>query len=287
MKKKKERQENKLRFYGITVICLLILLGAICVCIGKRNNEYPSYITPRILDSIETEVEFDNILNSSYISIDENLNYHTPHLKKRVDLRYLPYVFLTLTDKYLPTYVSIDYQSLLFTLCGGTKNDSLFYLAKSCIDRMQENLKKIDSSESWFNTDDFNEDERDAWIKYHPNMKRIGGKMYDLDSLRISVIGYNDRNALSLLEKYYKEINHEKELAAYYKVMLCYEGNGDLAERYYNVLKPYLVKQPEFFNGIREVLLRASICDGNERAQELCDSLGISFCDYRLPLPER
>ena len=282
----RERQENKLRFYGITAIGLLIMLAVIYSCNGKHNNEYPNYIFPNPLDSVRTEAELDNILNGSYISIDENLSYRTPHLKKRVDLRYLPYVFLTLTDRYLPTYVSIDYQLLLATLCGYTKNDSLYYLGKSCIDKMLENLKKIDSSKSWYYPDDFDEDERCARGNYISNMKRICGKMYDLDSLRISVIGYNDRNALSLLERYYEEINLEKELAAYYKVMLCYEGNGDLAERYYNVLKPYLAKQPEFFNGIREVLLRAAICDHNVRAQELCDSLGFSLCDYRLPLPE-
>ena len=65
--------------------------------------------------------------------------------------------------------------------------------------------------------------------------------------------------------------------------MLGFEGNGDLAERYYTLLKPYLTEQPEFFNGIRKSLLRAALCDHNERAQQLCDSLGFSLCDYRLP----
>ena len=29
----------------------------------------------------------------------------------------------------------------------------------------------------------------------------------------------------------------------------------------------------------------AALCDHNERAQQLCDSLGFSLCDYRLPHP--
>lgn len=113
------------------------------------------------------------------------------------------------------------------------------------------------------------------------------GKSINIDSLRVRVVAHNDREALQELEKYYHDKGDDKGIAIYYKVLLSYEGNGDLAERYYNVLKPYLAKQPELFNGRREVLLRASICDGNVRAQELCDSLGISFCDYRLPLPEK
>ena len=85
------------------------------------------------------------------------------------------------------------------------------------------------------------------------------------------------------LETYYNNRNEAKELAIYYKVMLNYEGNGDLAERFYYVLRPYIDEEHQFMNGIRTVLLRAALCDHNARAQELCDSLGFSLCDYRLP----
>ena len=32
--------------------------------------------------------------------------------------------------------------------------------------------------------------------------------------------------------------------------------------------------------------VRGALCDHNARAQELCDSIGFSLCDCRLPLPE-
>ena len=84
----------------------------------------------------------------------------------------------------------------------------------------------------------------------------------------------------------YSEKDDDTGIAIYYKVMLGYEGNGDLAEKFYYTLRPYIDDEHRYFNGIRTVLLRAAICDHNARAQELCDSLGFSLCDYRLPLPE-
>lgn len=107
-----------------------------------------------------------------------------------------------------------------------------------------------------------------------------------IDTLRVLAVIHNSRWALERLEKYYHDKGDDKGLAIYYKVMLGYEGNGDLAERFYRVLEPHFKDTPEFRGAAREVLLRAAICDGNARAQELCDSLGFSLCDYRLPLPE-
>ena len=69
-------------------------------------------------------------------------------------------------------------------------------------------------------------------------------------------------------------------------MLLSYKGNGNLAERFFKVLEPYFDTKPEFKNAVREVLLRTAICDHNARAQELCDSLAISFCDYRLAVSE-
>lgn len=106
-----------------------------------------------------------------------------------------------------------------------------------------------------------------------------------LDSLRARVIAHNDRSALTKLEKYYHGKGDDKGMAIYYKLMLNYEGNGDLAERFYHVLEPYFDSIPEFRLVVHEVLLRAAYCDNDKRAQQLCDSLGFSLCDYRLPSP--
>ena len=54
--------------------------------------------------------------------------------------------------------------------------------------------------------------------------------------------------------------------------------SGNVVLRFY--------RTPYFRTAVREVLLRAALCDHNERAQELCDSLGFSICDYRLPVSE-
>ena len=98
----------------------------------------------------------------------------------------------------------------------------------------------------------------------------------------MKVIAHNDRKALGQLEKYYKEIGYDLGIAIYYKVLLCQDGNGDLAERLYRVLKPYFDKRPELENAAHDALIRAALCDHNERAQQLCDSLGYSLCDYKV-----
>lgn len=107
-----------------------------------------------------------------------------------------------------------------------------------------------------------------------------------IDTIRVKAIAHNDRDALARLEKYYHDNCNDKELAIYYKVLLSYEGNGDLAERFYRLLEPYFAETPELRIAVREVLLRAAYCDNDKRAQELCDSLGFSLCDYRLQIPE-
>lgn len=91
---------------------------------------------------------------------------------------------------------------------------------------------------------------------------------------------HNDRKALESLEAYYKQV-YPKGIAIYYKILLSYDGNGDLAEKFYRTLEPYFDETPQFRMAAREVLLRAALCDHNERAQELCDSLEFSLCDYK------
>lgn len=105
------------------------------------------------------------------------------------------------------------------------------------------------------------------------------------DALRISVIKHQDRNALSALRSYYRNIGDELGSAVYYKIMLSHEGNGDLAEEYYKLLKPYFLRRPELEDAAHITLLRAATCDNDKRAQELCDSLGYSICDYKIELP--
>ena len=121
---------------------------------------------------------------------------------------------------------------------------------------------------------------------YKQEKALIDGHTYGVDSLRVRVVAYNDRDALEKLEKYYRNKGDAKGIAIYYKVMLGYKGNGDLAERFCHVLEPYFEKTPEMRSVVRKVLLRAAVCDRNERAVELCDSLGFSICDYRLPVPD-
>ena len=116
------------------------------------------------------------------------------------------------------------------------------------------------------------------YIQFSPNA---------IDTLRIQAISYNNRDALDKLETYYKDKGDDTGIAIYYKVMLGYEGNGDLAEKFFKVLEPHFKETPGFRRAVREVLLRAALCDKNKRAQELCDSLGFSFCDYRLPIVDK
>lgn len=99
------------------------------------------------------------------------------------------------------------------------------------------------------------------------------------------MIAHNNRDALEKLEAYYKDKGNDTGIAIYYKVMLGYEGNGDLAEKFYKVLEPHFNDTPGFRKTVREVLIRAALCDKNIRAQELCDSLGFSLCDYRITCP--
>ena len=65
-----------------------------------------------------------------------------------------------------------------------------------------------------------------------------------IDTLRVLAVIHNSRWALERLEKYYHDKGDDKGLAIYYKVMLGYEGNDDLAERFYRVLEPHIKDTP-------------------------------------------
>ena len=277
--------DRQTRINMMSVICICALMsGLIPFCYGKGGV----YTIEKTIDSLETEIQLDNIINGLYISVDlNNRNFYRGLHENRDfsirDLRYLPYICLALNEKCFPYEIISTYRCMLGHMCNFSPNDSVYKLGKVYSIESKDRYYKItkpDSIRPWWDFDD----ERDPSFLRKPPIVQIDNVAYNLDSLRVSVIGYNDRSALTLLEKYYKDIDMGKELAVYYKVMLGFEGNGDLAERYYEVLKPYLAKQPEFYNSIRETLLRAALCDGNARAQELCDSLGFSLCDYRMPI---
>lgn len=275
---------------ALAIIGLFILVSIALFYYGKDNYYAPEYYSiSKTMDSLETEVQLESIIKGDYIvSYD---NYYRPFWGRDnmtwsyADLRYLPYCYVALLDeRYLPHYIASNYNFMVDLLCDSPV-DSVYNLGNSISTRLIDKYSKLCWPDSLSNTEMQDDRANINWTKPTPKVQ-IDGKIYDPDSLRIRVIGFNDRNALALLEKYYTTSGSMKELAVYYRIMSGFEGNGDLAERYYTVLKPYLAEQPEYFNSISDVLLRAAMCDHNERAQQLCDSLGISFCDYRLPVLE-
>lgn len=271
---------------------LLIAFGVLIIIQEHHNYDEEGFwmtVTPTPIDSIETEHQLDKILNDWFVDMTDKKEdkYRYPPMHKRNDLRYLPYLWIMFNTIPLPEYASYEYKWYFSALFLNSKLD----MALPKLERLfQAELPNIYSLEPEYGERlvigggllDEDEDEIDDW-ETHWEREYINNELYCIDSLRVRVVGYADRSALEKLEQYYKERNQEKELAIYYKVMLGHEGNGDLAESYLQVLKPYLKEQPEFIKGIRTVLLRAALCDHNTRAQELCDSLGFSLCDYRLP----
>ena len=264
------------------VIGLFIFVLIVLFYYGKGNYyAYGGYLISKTMDSLQTEIQLENIINGTYVG-DYNSFYREFWGRdyKYRDLRYLPYCYIALLDeRYLPRYIAYKDIFMVDLLCDNAV-DSVFYFGDTISVLSHEKYWKLCRPDSVIDINKI----RESWRNRSKTSvaTQIESKSCILDSLRIRVIGYNDRNALSLLEKYYSNSGTIKELAVYYKIMLGVEGNGDVAERYYKVLKPYLAEQPEFFNSIRDVLLRAAICDHNERARQLCDSLGISLCDYRL-----
>lgn len=274
---------NKLTYSlsGVITICVIALSLTLNSCSEKNDCGNEICLESEPLDYYRTELQLDNIINGGYIAVDYRGQYFYPELQKREDLRYLPYLYLVLSDRYMPLEVARRYYNMVVDMCSFSSDDSVYNIGKSLSERLKEMYSKISGQAS---KSRWNYPGRTYRFKQYATKVQIEDRTYNLDSLRVRVIGYNDRNALNLLEKYYSTSGQMKELAVYYKIMLGFEGNGDLAERYYTLLKPYLTEQPEFFNGIRKSLLRAAICDQNERAQQLCDSLGISLCYYRHPM---
>lgn len=240
---------------------------------GWREVSY--IMEPDMYDSINSRKKLEEFLWSK--KIDEYKSNISVELETRTDLEYLPYYLLLCNDSY--TKLPVGKSAYIFvSLCTEAIDDkNLFDLGKKVID----NLNKKVGEKYWpiEYPDGFSEGGMETdreYMSFEPTA---------IDTLRVKTIAHNDREALAKLEKYYHDKGDDKGIAIYYKVLLGYEGNGDLAERFYRVLEPYFGKTPELRFAVREALLRAALCDHNKRAQELCDSLGFSLCDYRLPLP--
>lgn len=227
------------------------------------------------LDSIETAAALDKLLVSGMILTDKMDNTF-PSLYDPQDLSLLPYYIISIKS---PIYTSaqVQYAWDLLDVCASRYNNA--------------DLLEFGKALTY---EYFNNNGDDPMI-----LKEILGKKYSektsnsenrchnpyIDSLRIRTIVNDDREALHKLEQYYNQLDKSKEIAAYYRVLLSREGNGDLAEKYVQLMKQYFSGN-KFRSAVRDVLLRAALCDKNKRAQELCDSLGISLCDYRLPSSE-
>lgn len=197
------------------------------------------------------------------------------------DLSLLPYLLDMYSNNQILPHGSYEYLQYFSDLCSTKIDDhNLFVLCKQIVEKIKATVPSQYGRYYPFYPESFKK-----VPDYKDRKELIDGTLISIDSLRTRVIAHNDRDALAKLEKYYKNKGNDKGIAIYYKIMLGYEGNGDLAERFYRVLAPHFDKNPEYRTVVREVLLRAAICDHNERAQELCDSLGFSLCDYRLPTP--
>lgn len=235
-----------------------------------------------LLDSLQTAKEMSNVLAYGFILYQPKLSDIMPSIAGLDDLSLLPYLLDMYSNKQVLPHGNYEYMQFFIEFCTRRINDpKLFALGK----RIVEHVDKITNhhyGRAFSNyLDSFNQD------SYYINRREmIDGAFVSVDSLRVMALVHNDREALNKLEKYYRGKGDDKGLAIYYKLMLGYEGNGDLAERFYRVLEPYFGESPELRAPVREILLRAAICDKNPRAQQLCDSLGFSLCDYRLPAPD-
>lgn len=265
----------KVQILFFTSIILMMLYSC-----SRERDEFLT-VTPIPMSKDATEYFLDNIISGWYIDpyLSPENSERFPSLKERSDLRYLPYYYDMFNENRMP-YKIASKNSFFFDglpFYSQYADSALFNAITSCIQRYyrqsSHNKKLFEPTEEY--------ELRNGRHSYDS----IAGEIFNIDSLRVRIVAYNDRSALEKIEKYYTERNYLRELAIYYKVMLSYDGNGDLAEKFYNVLKPYLIDKEQYWNSIRKVLLRAAICDRNERAQFLCDSLGFSLCDYKLPVP--
>ena len=254
----------------------------------KAETEISYIMQPPMLDSLETKKVLETALWTGNVDPGKKSG-DTPELFLRDDLEYLPYLFLEQTNM-TNSYSSILLQNFIVMCSEAIDDKKLFETGKRVVDIDNERSKLLPPQ-----VHPITGKKRGYSPIHYPDsfesgltwsfINAVPFNITTIDSLRVRAIVHNDRKALEKLEDYYKRKGDDTGIAIYYKVMLCYEGNGDLAEKFYKVLEPHFNKTPGFHKAVREVLLRAAYCDNDRRAKELCDSLGFSFCDYRLPLP--
>ena len=282
---------NNVEIQRDTIYVPVVEHGAIVVhdtIFIKAETEISHIMQPPMLDSLETKKILETALWTGNVDPGKK-DGCTPELFLRDDLAYLPYLFLEETN--CTNSYSGKLSSVFTVMCSEAIDDKkLFETGKRVVDIDNERSKllppkvhpitgKIRKISPTHYPDSFESGLTCSFINAVPfNITAI-------DSLRVRAIVHNDRKALEKLEDYYRRKGDDTGIAIYYKVMLCYEGNGDLAEKFYKVLEPHFYETPGFRKAVREVLLRAAYCDNDRRAKELCDSLGFSLCDYRLPLP--
>lgn len=220
-----------------------------------------------ILDSIETQNIMEGSLAEGRIVLSPINGEYPDCLFYWKDLEYMPYMMMTLSKPY-PSWDSVykTCLSYMIDICYHTIFDTLLQeYGKRYIDAYNE---QIESEPPLMNR------RGEVIDRRKPYPEQIGlRKISAIDSLRIKALIHNDRDALTKLEEHYRAIDYELGVAVYYKLMLGFEGNGDLAERFYRVLQPHFSENPRLKLAAKEVLTTAALRDGNQRAQELCDSL--------------
>lgn len=272
--------------------CFFVLMTATIIgcnnqskTVGNKVHSNIIEIAPHMIDSITTNKLLMESLITNNVDITpwQDAFSNVAELYTTQNLEYFPYLMLTYQhpDRIPPE--SFTFVDFFVEICTGAMDDkNLFNYGRKTFDKIKfavrnNRLKYLTRREYPLS---FAEGE--IVSKYYTGPFILD----DIDTLRVRSLIHNDREALEALEKYYRDNGDDKGIAIYYKVLLSYEGNGDLAERFFKVLEPHFEETPELRLAVREVLLHAALCDHNARAQELCDSLGLSLCDYRLPLPE-
>lgn len=287
--KKKHFQIYAIIMCSLCLICYFIgRVGSGSKIIHQTDTVYVesdvALFTPH-MDSVFTQGIMEKAIISNHIDYHKSFWY----IYQRKDMEYLPYFFLTFSSSSTPP---LDVEKLMtdyIVMCTARYDDkALFELGRKAVDKLNKRIEERPEKAIPLNNgytqyckpspipypDSFSKNN----IKAHQEVSFTPSK---IDTLRVKAIAHNDRKALRQLEKYYQEIGYDLGIAIYYKVLLCRDGNGDIAERLYRLLKPYFYDRPELENVAHDALIRAAICDRDKRAQELCDSLGYSLCDYK------
>ena len=274
-------------YFCIYVLIITAIIGCNNQSKSGGDEEHSNIIeiAPYMIDSVTTNRILMEALITNNVDITpwQNAFSNVAELYTTQNLEYLPYLMLTYQhpDRIPPEcFTFVDF---FVEICTGAMYDkNLFNYGRKTFDKIKGAVGN--NRFKYLTREEYPISFADGEIlsKYYTGPFVLS----EIDTLRVQSLIHNDRDALQELERYYQDKGDTMGIAIYYKVLLSYEGNGDLAERFFKVLEPHFEETPELRSAVREVLLRAALCDHNARAQELCDSLGFSLCDYRLPLPE-